>query len=292
MQNNIPRKGIILAGGKGTRLYPITKALSKQLLPIYDKPMIYYPLTTLMLAGVKEILIITTEDDLENFKKLLGNGNQFGISIEYKIQYVPGGIAEALKIGKSFINSNKIILILGDNIFYGDGLTSQLEKAHENNGATIFAYYVKDPERYGVIEFDNNSNTVGIVEKPKIAKSNYVVTGMYFYDETAVEKSFSLKPSTRGELEITDLNLLYLKSNGIKTVKLGRGTAWLDTGTFESLNEAGNYIKAIENRQNLKIGCPEEVAWRKGLIDSEELLNLAKPLLKSEYGKYLLQLIN
>ena len=292
MLDNGSRKGIILAGGNGTRLYPITKALSKQLLPIYDKPMIYYPLTTLMLAGVSEILIIVNEFDLSNFKRLLGDGSQFGMSIEYCIQEKPKGIADAFRIGKDFLNSSKSILILGDNIFYGGGLSSQLQIANSNKGATIFGYFVKDPQRYGVIEFDENSKVINIEEKPKNPKSNFAVTGIYFFDESVVDKSYAIKPSHRGELEITDLNRLYLEEKNLKVIKLGRGTAWLDTGTFDSFNEAGNYVKAIENRQNLKIGCPEEVAWRTGLIDSEKLFNLAQPLLKSSYGKYLLSLLN
>ena len=291
MVNDCSRKGIILAGGKGSRLYPVTKSMSKQLLPIYDKPMIYYPLTTLMLAGVSEVLIITNESDLPNFKKLLGNGDNFGISIEYQIQENPEGIAHAFRLGKNFLNSSKSILILGDNIFFGGGLSSQLRLASKNKGATVFGYYVKDPERYGVIEFDCNSNVISIEEKPKNPKSNYAVTGIYFYDEDVVEKSYAIKHSKRGELEITDLNMLYLQEKNLNLIKLGRGTAWLDTGTFDSFNEANNYVRAIENRQNLKIGCPEEVAWRLGLIDSERLFNLAKPLLKSSYGTYLLGLL-
>ncbi len=284
------KKGIILAGGKGTRLYPITKGLCKQLLPVYDKPMIYYPISTLMLAGIRDILIIVNPYDLESFKKLLGDGNQFGIKINYETQEKPNGLAQAFIIGENFLNEDPCTLILGDNIFYGDNLSSQIDKACLNEGATLFAYAVKDPERYGVLSFDENNKVIDIEEKPNIPKSIYAVTGIYFYDNTVVKKAKSLKLSSRGEYEITDLNMLYLKENKLNVVKLSRGSAWLDTGTFESLNDASNYVRTIENRQNMKIGCPEEVAWRKGWIDSIQLKELAKQLSKSEYGEYIMNL--
>ena len=286
------KKGIILAGGKGSRLFPITKSLSKQLIPVYDKPMIYYPLTTLMLADIRDILIIVNPFDLNNFKKLLGNGEQFGLKINYEIQEEPNGLAQAFIIGEKFLNGEACALILGDNIFYGDGLSKQLQKAGSNSGATLFAYGVRDPERYGVISFDKNDQVIDIEEKPSIPKSIYAVTGIYFYDQSVVEKAKSLKPSARGEYEITDLNMIYLKENNLNVVKLSRGSAWLDTGTYESLNDASNYVRTIENRQNMKIGCPEEVSWRKGWIDSDQLIKLSKVLSKNDYGEYLLNLIN
>lgn len=286
------KKGIILAGGTGSRLFPITKSLSKQLIPVYDKPMIYYPLTTLMLADIRDILIIVNPFDLNNFKKLLGNGEQFGLKINYEIQEKPNGLAQAFIIGEKFLNGEACALILGDNIFYGDGLSKQLLKAGSNNGATLFAYGVRDPERYGVISFDKNDQVIDIEEKPSIPKSIYAVTGIYFYDQSVVEKAKSLKPSARGEYEITDLNMIYLKENNLNVVKLSRGSAWLDTGTYESLNDASNYVRTIENRQNMKIGCPEEVSWRKGWIDSDQLIKLSKVLSKNDYGEYLLNLIN
>ena len=290
-QKQTKRKGIILAGGKGTRLYPITNVVSKQLLPIYDKPMIYYPLTTLMLSGIKEILIITNEKDKTLFKDLLGNGNQFGISINYKVQKKPEGIAQAFLIADKFIENKPVTLILGDNIFYGKGLVNLLEKSNRNNNATIFAYPVKDPERYGVVEFNKNFKVLSIDEKPKNPKSNFAITGLYYYDETVLEKAKSIKPSKRGELEISDINNLYLKEDSLNVELFGRGMAWLDTGTFDSLNEASIFIKTLENRQGLKISCPEEVAWRKGWIKDEDLIRLSKPLEKSGYGKYLISLL-
>lgn len=291
-QKQTKRKGIILAGGKGTRLYPITNVVSKQLLPIYDKPMIYYPLTTLMLSGIKEILIITNEKDKMLFKDLLGNGNQLGISIDYKVQKKPEGIAQAFLIADEFIENKPVALILGDNIFYGKGLVNLLENSSKNNNATIFAYPVKDPERYGVVEFDKNSKVLSIDEKPKTPKSNFAITGLYYYDETVLEKAKSIKPSKRGELEISDINKLYLKEDALKVELFGRGMAWLDTGTFDSLNEASIFIKTLENRQGLKISCPEEVAWRKGWIKDEDLIRLSKPLEKSGYGRYLISLLD
>ena len=286
------KKGIILAGGKGSRLYPITKSISKQLLPIYDKPMIYYPLTTLMIAGINDILVITTPQDKDIFKNLLGNGSDFGIKISYAVQYSPSGLAESFIIGEDFISNQKVALILGDNIFYGQGLGNQLKNSsYIENGATIFSYVVKDPERYGVVEFNELGDAISIIEKPINPKNNHAITGLYFYDESVVEKAKSLKPSKRGELEITDLNNLYLKERKLKVYDLGRGTAWLDTGTFDSMCDATNFIKTIENRQGMKIGCPEEVAWRNGLIDDMKLKQLAKRSLKSGYGEYLLNLV-
>ncbi len=287
------RKGIILAGGSGSRLYPVTSAISKQILPIYDKPMIYYPLTTLMLSGIREILIICNQRDIDTFKDLLGNGNLWGINISFEVQKKPEGIAQAFLIGEKFLNGHPSALILGDNLFYGEKLSNKLQDSNFNSSiSTIFCYRVSDPARYGVIEFDNNFNLVNIEEKPKKPKSNYVSTGLYFYDETAVELVKMLKPSKRNELEITDLNCLYIKKNKIKVDLLGRGTAWLDTGTFESLHEAGTFIKTIENRQGLKVGCPEEIAWRLGLINDSQLEKLALPLIKNNYGKYLINLLS
>ena len=291
-QKQINRKGIILAGGKGTRLFPITNVVSKQLLPIYDKPMIYYPLSTLMLSGIKEILIITNEKDETLFRDLLGNGQKFGISIEYKTQKKPEGIAQAFIIAEEFIKDNSVTLILGDNIFYGKGLINLLEKSNNNNNATIFAYPVKDPERYGVVEFNKKFEVISIEEKPKNPKSNYAITGIYYYDNTVIDKAKSIKPSKRGELEISDINNLYLEENCLNVELFGRGLAWLDTGTFDSLNEASLFIKTLENRQGLKISCPEEIAWRNGWIDDEQLMTLSKSLKKSGYGKYLISLLN
>ncbi|MCH2234759.1 MAG: glucose-1-phosphate thymidylyltransferase RfbA [Crocinitomicaceae bacterium] len=285
-------KGIILAGGSGTRLYPLTKAVSKQILPIYDKPMIYYPLSVLMLAGMREILIISTPRDILVFQELLGNGDQLGIRIEYKVQPSPDGLAQAFLLGEEFIGDDNSCLILGDNIYYGYKFSSVLERAAlQKEGATVFGYYVNDPERYGVVEFDENRNVIGLEEKPKEPKSNYAVTGLYFYDNTVVEKAKKIKPSARGELEITDLNKLYLEEGKLRTELLGRGMAWLDTGTHESLIQASNFIASIEQRQGLKVACIEEIAFHKGWINETQLEKLAKPLSKNQYGQYLLKLI-
>ncbi|MGB1103370.1 MAG: glucose-1-phosphate thymidylyltransferase RfbA [Crocinitomicaceae bacterium] len=286
-------KGIILAGGSGTRLYPLTKSVSKQILPIYDKPMIYYPLSVLMLAGIREILIISTPRDIEVFKELLGDGKTLGLEISYCIQPSPDGLAQAFILGEDFIGNDNACLVLGDNIFYGYGLPKILENAASlDHGAVVFGYYVNDPERYGVVEFDNNRNVVGIEEKPEKPRSNYAVTGLYFYDNTVIEKAKSLKPSARGELEITDLNKCYLEEGTLKTELLGRGMAWLDTGTHESLIQASNFIASIEQRQGLKVACLEEIAFRKGYISAKELEELAKPLLKNQYGQYLMKLLD
>jgi glucose-1-phosphate thymidylyltransferase len=285
-------KGIILAGGSGTRLYPITSVVSKQLLPVYDKPMIYYPVSTLMLAGIRDILIITTPHDKDLFKNLLGDGSAWGLNFQYEIQPAPEGIAQAFIIGDSFVGEDSVCLILGDNLFYGHGLPELLRKAAERvHGSTVFGYYVKDPERYGVVEFDEYQMAVSIEEKPQNPKSNYAVTGLYFYDNQVIEISKNLKPSGRGELEITDVNKAYLEQNDLNVEVMGRGFAWLDTGTHNSLVDATLYIKTIEDRQGLKVGCIEEIAYRLGYINQSQLENLARPLLKNSYGQYLLNLL-
>jgi glucose-1-phosphate thymidylyltransferase len=284
-------KGIILAGGAGTRLYPITRSISKQIIPVYDKPMIYYPLSVLMLAGIKEILIISTPDDIHLYEKLLGSGNQIGLEISYEVQPFPGGLAQAFIIGEKFIAADKVCLVLGDNIFYGHGFGKELLKiAQFQDGAVIFGYYVNDPERYGVVEFNSKGEVLSIEEKPEKPKSNYSVTGLYFYSNDVIEKAKSLKPSARGELEISDLNRLYLNEKRLKVRILGRGIAWLDTGTHESLLQASNYIHTIEKRQGLKISCIEEIAYKRGFIDKQQLIKLAQPLLKSQYGDYLMNI--
>ena len=287
------RKGIILAGGSGTRLYPITQGISKQLLPVYDKPMIYYPLAILMLAGIREVLVINTPHEQALFQRLLGDGSQWGMDIRYAVQPSPEGLAQAFLIGRDFLGGAPSCLVLGDNIFYGVGLTERLQRAaSRERGATVFGYWVRDPERYGVAEFDAEGRVVGLEEKPAQPKSNYAVTGLYFYDERACDFAASLEPSSRGELEITDLNRCYLAEGELHLEQLGRGYAWLDTGTHESLMEAGNFIQTIEHRQGLKVCCPEEIAFLKGWIDGEQLLRLAEPLAKTGYGQYLRNLIH
>lgn len=286
-------KGIILAGGSGTRLYPITSSISKQMLPVYDKPMIYYPLSVLMLAGIREILIISTPRDLPGFRNLLGDGKSLGLSFSYKEQPSPDGLAQAFILGDEFIGKDSVCMILGDNIFYGHGFGEALLKTAElKKGACVFGYYVTDPERYGVVEFDKNRKVLSLEEKPKIPKSNYAVTGLYFYDNTVVAKAKSLKPSARGELEITDLNRVYLDEGTLEIKLMGRGMAWLDTGTYESLLQAANFIATLEQRQGLKASCIEEIAYKRGFIDRDQLIKIAEPIKNSQYGKYLLRIAN
>ena len=286
------RKGIVLAGGSGTRLHPLTRVVSKQLMPVYDKPMIYYPISTLMLAGIQDILIISTPEELPRFEELLGDGSDWGLNFSYCAQPSPDGLAQAFLLGEHFIDNSPCTLILGDNLYYGHDLqVSLINASQQTSGATVFGYHVQDPERYGVVEFDDNWDAISIEEKPLIAKSNYAVTGLYFYDNQVVDLAKEVRPSVRGELEITDLNNLYLQQNNLKVELMGRGSAWLDTGTLDSLLDAANFIAAIEKRQGLKICCPEEIAFRKGYISAEKLERLAKPLIKSGYGAYLMQVL-
>ncbi|MEU4207227.1 glucose-1-phosphate thymidylyltransferase RfbA [Rothia terrae] len=284
-------KGIILAGGTGSRLHPVTLGVSKQLVPVYDKPMIYYPLSTLMLAGIQDILIITTPEDHDQFKRLLGDGKQFGVRFSYKIQESPDGLAQAFLLGKEHIGDDSVALVLGDNIFYGPGLGTQLRKYKNITGAAVFGYHVADPTAYGVVEFDENFKAISIEEKPRVPKSEYAIPGLYFYDNRVVEFAEKITPSERGELEITDLNRIYLEQDSLHVELLPRGTAWLDTGTFDSLADATSFIRTVQNRQGLSIGCPEEIAWRMGFINDEKLTELAQPLVKSGYGQYLLDLM-
>ncbi|MGL6153825.1 MAG: glucose-1-phosphate thymidylyltransferase RfbA [Cetobacterium sp.] len=285
-------KGIILAGGSGTRLYPVTKSISKQITPIYDKPMIYYPLSVLMLAGIDEVLVISTPRDIVTFEELLGNGEDFGLKIEYAVQENPNGLAEAFLIGEKFINNEPCALVLGDNIFYGHGFTGIVkEAAKREKGATIFGYYVNNPKAFGVVEFDENGKAISLEEKPEKPKSNYAIPGLYFYDNTVVEKAKRVKPSKRGELEITTLNEMYLEEDTLNVLSLGRGMAWLDTGTHDGLLEASNFVKTIQSRQGVMVACPEEIAYKNGWISKEKLQELAKPLMKSQYGEYLMGLI-